>query len=91
MSVRRRAPWFARAHCRDQPLELFFPAVEADAGAAVALCAECLVRVDCLTHALDRPELTGIWGGVTEKARAKLRRSARRQALHLELVAGNYR
>jgi Transcription factor WhiB len=42
--------------------------------AAKALCRTCPVRACCLAAALIRPELHGIWGGLTERERRPLRR-----------------
>ena len=41
--------------------------------AAKALCAVCPVREECLEHALRENERYGVWGGLSEVDRAKLR------------------
>lgn len=41
---------------------------------AKAVCALCHVRQDCLEYALVNDERYGIWGGMTTRAREKLRR-----------------
>lgn len=41
---------------------------------AKAVCALCHVRQDCLEYALVNDERYGIWGGLTPRARDKLRR-----------------
>ena len=71
--------WTERAACRDAPPDLFFPV--SDVGAAQdqiaeakQICAGCPVRFECLGHALDRGEASGIWGGTTEHERRRLRR-----------------
>jgi hypothetical protein len=44
---------------------------------AVAICAQCPVRQQCLDHALQRREPLGIWGGKTAgQRRAILARRA---------------
>lgn len=52
----------------------FFPQTKSEAQAALAVCAACPVREECLAHALDTNERFGIWGGTTEKERRELAR-----------------
>jgi WhiB family redox-sensing transcriptional regulator len=51
---------------------------------AKAICETCPVRLACLAFALERNEKFGVWGGLTEKERARLspaaRENIRRQA-----------
>ncbi len=75
--VTEERPWMVFSVCRDADPDLFFPATADDGDHALALCAICPVRVDCLEYALDARERFGIWGGLTEKQRlAVQRRSA---------------
>jgi len=74
-------PWVERATCRTVPIadrdRLFFPGVGApskDRAEALAMCAVCPVREECLDHALQVPEKYGIWGGTSERQRRVLRR-----------------
>ncbi len=67
-----------RARCRGHDPGMFFPApgpgmVPAMA-AAMAMCSVCPVREPCLEYAVADPEITGIWGGTSAKARARMRR-----------------
>jgi len=43
--------------------DLFFAESPADVERAKALCADCPIRLDCLTGALERREPWGVWGG----------------------------
>lgn len=45
---------------------------------AQKICERCEVRAECLEYALEHDERYGIWGGMTETARMKLRRNRRR-------------
>jgi hypothetical protein len=54
--------------------ELFHPNRGEDTAAAKAVCAECLVRVECLEYALANAEKFGIWGGTSERERRAMRR-----------------
>ena len=71
--------WRDDAACRGADPDLFFPYRgdnEASA-AAVAVCARCTVRAECLEEALSRPELLGVWGGKTPAERRQIRRQQR--------------
>jgi WhiB family redox-sensing transcriptional regulator len=70
--------WIALGNCRDVDTALFFPPRGGNFEAPKAVCAGCVVRAECLTHALDHPEHHGIWGGTSERERRALRRARRR-------------
>ncbi len=68
--------WTDRAACRDVPAGLFYPVARETAVAretresvAIALCASCPVRANCLDHASRTHEELGVWGGLTETQR----------------------
>jgi WhiB family redox-sensing transcriptional regulator len=42
---------------------------------AIAICNTCPVKKQCLEHALNVPEVYGVWGGMTEENRAELANS----------------
>ena len=69
--------WKAAAACRGEPTSAFYPENDADAGPAKAICARCPVSDLCLAVALRNGERHGVWGGKTERERARLRRSLR--------------
>ena len=72
--------WKARAACRGLDPELFFPGQGESPAAAKAVCATCSVRTQCATAAtFDRAERHGVWGGLTERDRRRLRQARRRQ------------
>ncbi|MBB1254629.1 WhiB family transcriptional regulator [Streptomyces sp. OF3] len=78
--------WRHRAVCREEDPELFFPI--GNTGPALmqieeakSVCRRCPVREQCLAWALDTNESTGVWGGLSEDERRRLkRRAARRQS-----------
>jgi len=76
--------WQTEASCRGVDAELFFPPTEDESGTAKAICETCPVRLACLAFSIERNERFGVWGGLTEKERARLspaaRESIRRQA-----------
>lgn len=69
-----RADWVRHAECRGMP-ELFFPQRGASTKEAKAVCAMCPVRQECLDHAIDVGEKFGIWGGLSERERRRIRRT----------------
>lgn len=75
--------WRARAVCRDLDPEIFFPVgdpadpFDARNAPALAACARCPVRAQCLDDALARVEF-GVMGGATAEQRAELKRYRRR-------------
>lgn len=76
--VRMTPPeWMTAAACNGVDLNLFFPAPGQSTAEAVAYCRRCPVRTQCLDYALQYPhrDLPGIWGGLSENQRNKLRRT----------------
>lgn len=76
----RNLDWKADAACRDLDTDLFFPENDAAAGPALAVCASCPVRAACLDFALRTRQHDGVWGGLTESERRRVRRRMGRQA-----------
>ena len=72
--------WRSKAACRDSDVSVFFPAGEEDAGEAKAICAVCPVRDECLEWAMATRQDDGVWGGLTEVERRRLRRRRREAA-----------
>ncbi len=79
MLASRDYAWRDRAACKDSHPELFFPigttgdALE-EIDAAKAICRSCPVRKDCLAFAIETNQESGVWGGMSEDERRKLRR-----------------
>jgi WhiB family redox-sensing transcriptional regulator len=76
--------WRQDAACRDLDTAIFFPDAEQDSAPAQAICATCPVRAACLEFALLTRQDDGVWGGLTETERRRVRRrrqeAARRTA-----------
>lgn len=68
-------PWAKQAVCAGEDPEVFFPPKNDSGGAARRICARCPVREQCLAYALDADERFGIWGGLDENERRRLRRN----------------
>ena len=70
----RREPWQADALCREYPDVDWFATSQADE--AKAVCQRCLVRQECLDHAMTHDERHGVWGGHDEDERRAMRKRA---------------
>ena len=70
-----RQGWQARANCMGVDPDLFFPERGASTREAKEVCRGCVVREDCLEYALANGEKFGIWGGMSERERRRIRRA----------------
>ena len=70
-------PWSSDARCDSADPELFFPRDGTDNTLAKSICQTCPVRRQCLDYALETRQKYGIWGGMTEAQRRRLRRDGR--------------
>ncbi len=68
--------WQADALCAQVDPEAFFPEKGGSTRDAKRICAACDVRAECLEYALQNDERFGIWGGLSERERRRLRRGA---------------
>lgn len=66
--------WQLAANCLNVDPDLFFPERGASTKEAKAVCQGCDVRKDCLEYALANGEKFGIWGGLSERERRRIRR-----------------
>jgi WhiB family redox-sensing transcriptional regulator len=67
--------WHDQANCLGVDPDLFFPERGASTREAKEVCRGCVVREDCLEYALTNGEKFGIWGGMSERERRRLRRA----------------
>lgn len=70
-------PWARHANCTDMDTDDFYPETGNVPTRAMKACAACVVRHQCLEHALDHGELYGVWGGTTPEQRRRLRKARR--------------
>ncbi len=70
------ASWQERALCAQTDPEAFFPEKGGSTREAKKVCLTCEVRQDCLESALENDERFGIWGGLSERERRKLKKRA---------------
>jgi WhiB family redox-sensing transcriptional regulator len=72
--------FMALGACRGVDPDLFFPDRGESLEPAKRICSECVVRDECLEHALASGERFGVWGGTSERERRRLRRTRRTAA-----------
>jgi WhiB family transcriptional regulator, redox-sensing transcriptional regulator len=65
--------WRMDALCAETDPEAFFPEKGGSTREAKRVCAGCPVRLQCLETALRNDERFGIWGGLSERERRRLR------------------
>ncbi len=68
--------WQERALCAQTDPEAFFPEKGGSTREAKKVCLSCDVRVECLESALHSDERFGIWGGLSERERRRLKKRA---------------
>lgn len=68
--------WQERSLCAQTDPEAFFPEKGGSTREAKKVCTGCDVRRECLEYALEHDERFGIWGGLSERERRKLKRQA---------------
>lgn len=66
--------WQDQSSCRGADADLFFPERGASTRKAKAICTACNVREQCLEFAIQQSEKFGIWGGLSERERRKIRK-----------------
>jgi WhiB family redox-sensing transcriptional regulator len=68
--------WQEQALCAETDPEAFFPEKGGSTREAKKICTGCEVKAQCLEYALSNDERFGIWGGLSERERRRLRRRA---------------
>jgi WhiB family redox-sensing transcriptional regulator len=66
--------WQEKALCAQTDPEAFFPEKGGSTREAKRICLGCEVKDECLDYALAHDERFGIWGGLSERERRRLKR-----------------
>ena len=66
--------WIGDAICAQTDPEAFFPEKGGSTREAKRICQGCEVKAECLEYALHNDERFGIWGGLSERERRRLKR-----------------
>ena len=67
--------WQSDSLCAQTDPEAFFPEKGGSTRDAKKICTTCEVKAQCLEYALQNDERFGIWGGLSERERRRLRRA----------------
>lgn len=70
----RKVTWRDFALCAEADPEAWFPDTGEPSAPAKAICAACFVRGQCLDYALATDQAWGVWGGLSECQRRKLKK-----------------
>ena len=65
--------WMDQGACRGYPAEVFFPSQGEDCRHAKAICKGCPVRIACREYGIANGEAFGVWGGLSERERRRIR------------------
>ena len=71
----RAERWRDEALCAQVDPEIFFAEKGGTPAPARRVCAACPVQAECLAYAVADDSLHGIWGGLTERERRKVRQT----------------
>ena len=66
--------WTEEANCKGADADLFFPERGASTRKAKAICRACTVQDECLEYAVENSEKFGIWVGLSERERIRVKR-----------------
>ncbi len=66
--------WQDYSNCLGIDPDLFFPERGASTKEAKEACKACVVREECIEYALETGQKFGIWGGMSERERRRMRR-----------------
>jgi WhiB family redox-sensing transcriptional regulator len=72
---RQERDWQTKANCMGVDPDLFFPERGASTREAKEVCRGCVVKDECLEYAIANGEKFGIWGGMSERERRRVRRA----------------
>jgi WhiB family transcriptional regulator, redox-sensing transcriptional regulator len=71
--IQEEPNWQERARCAETDPDAFFPEKGGSTREAKKICLGCDVRDECLEYALQHDERHGIWGGLSDRERRKLK------------------
>lgn len=80
VSAVAEAPWIEASLCSQSDPAAFFPEKGGSTIEAKQICSNCEVRAECLDWALEHDERHGIWGGLSERERRRLKKTMTRDA-----------
>lgn len=66
--------WRQRASCLRTDVKMFFPDKRGSTKEARLLCDQCVVRQACAEYAIVNQIHHGVWGGLSERQRRRIRK-----------------
>ena len=76
LDCRDMGDWRKHAACNGFPTRWWFPERGGRLDLPSFICRSCPVKDDCLSYAMDENITHGVWGGVSESGRRRLRKKA---------------
>jgi len=73
LNIEKPPEWVADGLCAETDPEAFYPEKGGSAREAKRVCTHCTVRAECLSYALAHDERFGVWGGLSERERRRMR------------------
>lgn len=80
VSFEEQATWRPYANCLGVDSNIFHPQRGETTEAARGVCRGCVVRMPCLEYAITTRQKWGIWGGLSERERRRIRDQRDRSA-----------
>jgi WhiB family redox-sensing transcriptional regulator len=74
VAEREDLSWQDRAVCAEIGGDFWFPEKGGSTREPKQVCRACPVRAECLEYALEHDERFGVWGGLSERERRRLKR-----------------
>lgn len=65
--------FLASALCREYDVSIFFPTGGSAGNKAKKICDQCSVKIECLEYAIKNNIDYGMWGGVSERGRKRMK------------------
>ena len=80
--------WMNSGACKGNQ-EMFFEETHLKTvRAARAICASCVVKLECLNHAIANKEV-GVWAGTTTNERAKMMRKSKKESAKVQTAVAS--
>lgn len=86
-SAETPANWRDNAACANTDPDAFFPQKSRSGNDAKRVCATCPVREQCLQWALENNMRFGIWGGMTDNERRRIKKIGAGQDAEMKKVS----
>ena len=86
-AISKELTWSEKALCATIDPSSFFPEMGGTLSEAKKVCRRCVVQAECLTYAIEHGERFGVWGGLSERERARIAGNPKRLKRFLSEIA----